>query len=190
MDIIFLNGASSSGKSSIVSALQNLLDDNYLHIGIDKFIGMMPEKTNDWVGETVKDGFYWQQVKLADGELAYRVTAGAYGQKINAAYRQCTANLAQMGLKIIVDDVINGNEELQLWKILLTSYKVIYVGVFCDEAELKHREKTRTDRKIGTAIEQHYRVHQNIDYDFTVNTTKMSALECAKAIATKMKNLD
>ncbi|MBL1241828.1 MAG: chloramphenicol phosphotransferase, partial [OCS116 cluster bacterium] len=44
MDIIFLNGASSTGKTSIVKALQDLLEDNYLHIGIDKFLGMMPEK--------------------------------------------------------------------------------------------------------------------------------------------------
>lgn len=190
MDIIFLNGASSSGKSSIVKALQDLLDDNYLHIGIDKFLGMMPEKTNDWVGETVKDGFYWQKVKLADSAPAYRVIAGAYGKQVNDAYRQCTANLAQMGLKIIVDDIINGNEELQLWKILLKSYRVIYVGVFCDDAELKRREKNRGNRKIGTAIEQYHRVHQDIDYDFTLNTTNMNALDCAMAIATKMKNLD
>lgn len=190
MDIIFLNGASSTGKTSIVKALQDLLEDNYLHIGIDKFLGMMPEKANDWVGETVKDGFYWQQTQLADGTQAYRVTAGTYGKQVNDAYRQCTANLAQMGLKIIVDDIINGNEELQLWKILLKSYRVIYVGVFCDEDTLKRREKSRGDRKIGTAIEQNHRVHQNIDYDFTVNTTNISALDCATAIATKMNNVD
>lgn len=190
MDIIFLNGASSAGKSTIVKDLQNLFEDNYLHIGIDKFIGMMPEKTNDWTGETVKDGFYWQQVNLANGEPAYRVTAGVYGKKINDAYRKCTANLAKMGLKIIVDDVINGNEELQLWKKLLTPYKVIYVGVFCNETKLEHREKSRGDRKIGTAIEQHHRTHQNIDYDFKVNTTNMSSLDCAEAIVTKMKSLN
>ncbi|PCI86337.1 MAG: hypothetical protein COB24_10070 [Hyphomicrobiales bacterium] len=38
-------------------------------------------------------------------------------------------------------------------------------------------------------MERHYRVHQNIDYDFTVNTTNMSALDCAKAIAAKMNDL-
>ncbi|WP_425264034.1 phosphotransferase-like protein, partial [Vibrio parahaemolyticus] len=46
MDVIILNGASSSGKSSIAKELQSILPRNYLHIGIDTFISMMPEKSN------------------------------------------------------------------------------------------------------------------------------------------------
>ncbi|PCI86338.1 MAG: hypothetical protein COB24_10075 [Hyphomicrobiales bacterium] len=57
-----------------------------------------------------------------------------------------------MGLKIIVDDIVNGNEELQLWKILLKSYRVIYVGVFCDETELKRREKTVLTAKLARRL--------------------------------------
>lgn len=190
MDVIFLNGASSCGKTSIVKALQSLLSEPYLHIGIDKFLGMMPEKTNDWVGETVKAGFYWQAAKLADQSIAYRIRSGEYGKKINQAYRQTTANLAQMGLKLIIDDVIDGNEELQLWKILLKPYKTIYVGVYCDENILKIREKARGNRKIGSAIEQQQRVHMNIEYDFKLNTTNISAIECAQAIIAEMEISD
>ena len=43
--IIFINGTSSSGKTSIVRALQDLLDKPYLEAGIDKFIFMMPPAT-------------------------------------------------------------------------------------------------------------------------------------------------
>ncbi|ASA57741.1 phosphotransferase-like protein [Vibrio gazogenes] len=46
MDVIILNGASSSGKSSIARELQAILPRNDLHIGIDTFISMMPEKSN------------------------------------------------------------------------------------------------------------------------------------------------
>lgn len=36
MEVIILNGASSSGKSSIAKELQALLPQYYLHLGIDK----------------------------------------------------------------------------------------------------------------------------------------------------------
>lgn len=188
MDIIFLNGASSSGKSSIVKALQNALPGNYLHIGIDKFLGMMPDKSNDWEGETIRDGFYWQKIKLKDGSPAFKISAGEYGRQINTAYRQTTAKLAAMGLKIIVDDVINGNEELQLWKKLLKPYKTIYIGVHCDIELLIRREKQRGNRKIGTAIEQYHRVHTDIEYDFNVDSGKMSAQDCAMAIISEINS--
>lgn len=40
--IILLNGASSAGKTSIVQALQPILDEAYLEAGIDKFLFMLP----------------------------------------------------------------------------------------------------------------------------------------------------
>ena len=41
--IIYLNGASSSDKSSIAKALQEILDGHYLHTGLDHFSQMLPE---------------------------------------------------------------------------------------------------------------------------------------------------
>jgi len=45
--IIFLNGASSSGKTSILMALQEMLEEPYLNAGIDKFIWMLPKRYLD-----------------------------------------------------------------------------------------------------------------------------------------------
>jgi len=42
--IIFINGTSSSGKTSIVRALQGLLEEPYLDMGLDKFIFMLPKR--------------------------------------------------------------------------------------------------------------------------------------------------
>ncbi|MCB0092442.1 MAG: hypothetical protein KDE54_31355, partial [Caldilineaceae bacterium] len=42
MDVIYLNGPSSAGKTSLARALQSLLPGYYLHIGIDMLIEMMP----------------------------------------------------------------------------------------------------------------------------------------------------
>jgi chloramphenicol 3-O phosphotransferase len=44
--IIILNGASSSGKTSVLNALQIILDEPYLDAGIDKFIWILPNLTS------------------------------------------------------------------------------------------------------------------------------------------------
>lgn len=48
--IIYINGPSSSGKTTLAQLLQQELDPPFLHIGIDRVIGMMPDKLNDWEG--------------------------------------------------------------------------------------------------------------------------------------------
>jgi chloramphenicol 3-O phosphotransferase len=40
--VIYLNGTSSAGKSSIARALQAKLDDLYLHVPLDVFLQMVP----------------------------------------------------------------------------------------------------------------------------------------------------
>lgn len=42
--IIYINGPSSSGKTTLAKALQQVFDQPFLHIGIDRVIGMMPVK--------------------------------------------------------------------------------------------------------------------------------------------------
>jgi len=41
--IILLNGTSSSGKSTLLRGLQQVLSQPYLEMGLDKFIWMLPK---------------------------------------------------------------------------------------------------------------------------------------------------
>lgn len=81
MDLIFLNGPSSAGKSSIARELQHCLDDYYLYLGIDTFIAMMPENANA-LGESDQkaDGFYWQ-TQLLHNQPVKRISSGSFGKK-------------------------------------------------------------------------------------------------------------
>lgn len=57
VQIIYLNGPSSSGKTTLAKALQHAFEKPFLHVGIGKIIGWIPEKINDWTGEIgVKSG--------------------------------------------------------------------------------------------------------------------------------------
>jgi chloramphenicol 3-O phosphotransferase len=46
---IFLNGASSSGKSTLAKALQRALEEPFLHVSSDQFVsaGMLPDRRED-----------------------------------------------------------------------------------------------------------------------------------------------
>jgi chloramphenicol 3-O phosphotransferase len=65
-NIILLNGASSAGKTSILQALQAVLDAPYLNLGIDKFISGL--------------SFPKQERPLWDEVLGYTTLAGPLGR--------------------------------------------------------------------------------------------------------------
>ncbi|WP_052704007.1 chloramphenicol phosphotransferase CPT family protein [Vibrio nigripulchritudo] len=187
MDVIFLNGPSSSGKSTIAKALQSQLAGYYLHIGIDTFISMMPDKANSLGDETQHaDGFYWEKECL-EGRDVFRVRKGQYGIQVNDAYRTTVKHLVESGLKVIVDDVSDGNEEITLWRDVLKGKDCLFVGVICEESLLEQREKSRGDRKLGSAREQLRRVHKNVEYDMWVDTSKESADTIALKIGAKVE---
>lgn len=188
MDVIFLNGASSSGKSAIAKALQAGLDRYYLHVSVDAFIEMMPEKSNNFTDATqTADGFYWRAQPGEDGTV-YRISAGSYGVTVNDAYRTTVRHLINSGLRVIVDDVIDGAQEWAVWQEILAGCNTLLVGVVCEEAELVARERTRGDRMVGSAIEQAHRVHQGMHYDLVIDTTTHSATDCAAQIVACLKD--
>ena len=45
--ILLLNGTSSSGKTSLVKALQTLLPEPFLDAGLDRFLWMLPKRYLD-----------------------------------------------------------------------------------------------------------------------------------------------
>lgn len=60
--IIFLNGISSSGKTTLVRALQDSLDGYYFHTSIDQFIETAPTKfhvSSDGQDPSTADGLLW-----------------------------------------------------------------------------------------------------------------------------------
>ncbi|MFM2484287.1 chloramphenicol phosphotransferase CPT family protein [Celerinatantimonas yamalensis] len=188
MDVIILNGASSSGKSSIAKQLQALLDENYLHIGIDTFIAMMPQRCNALTQpDQTADGFYWKTEQIK-GKQTLRIKSGDYGRQINRAYHSCVKHLINSGLKVIVDDVMNGQKEQQAWLAALGDSSRLFVGVLCEESELLRRENARSDRINGSALEQANRVHEGVNYDLTVSTSSLSAIDCAKQIIWHITN--
>ena len=164
--IILLNGTSSAGKTTIAKALQQVMDAPYLHVPIDSFEDMMPERQK--LGEPGSP--LWQSVF----------------NRMLSGFHHSLAALANTGSNLIVDHLLIQGIEPQNWLTecldLLAPFTVYFVGVHCPLEELRRREQARGDRGIGLAEFQLSRVHRHGIYDLEVDTTVLSAAQCALKI--------
>ncbi|MEV7468110.1 AAA family ATPase [Streptomyces kronopolitis] len=156
--IIFLNGTSSSGKSSIAKELLTLLGETYFHMPVDAFHAMRsgPE--------------------LPPDELA------AMLRRTWRGYHRAVAGMAAAGNNIIVDHLFSEPWRLHDCLALFRPEDVVLVGVRCPLAELERREQARGDRPPGLAARQFPRVHAHGVYDIECDTGSTSALDCARQI--------
>lgn len=180
--IVFLNGPSSSGKTAIAIALQELYFKPLLVFGIDKFFAMMPKKYIGR-GEKAKEGFRYQIVREGKEPIA-KVISGEYGIKVANTAPFVIEALASQGHDVIVDEVILSEDNLKQYVRILKNHKVYFIGIFCSIEELDRREIARGNRVLGLGRDQIEKVHLHTKqyYDLELDTTNTSAFECAKKI--------
>lgn len=156
--IIFLNGTSSSGKSSIAKELLAVLGEPYFHLPVDAFHAMRsgPE--------------------LPPDELALVLKRTWMG------FHRAVAGMAAAGNNIVVDHLFSEPWRLHDCLGLFSPQDVVLVGVHCPLPELERRELARGDRPSGLAARQFDRVHAHGLYDIECDTGSTSALDCARQI--------
>ena len=88
--VILLNGASSSGKSTLATALQAALPQPFLHVSSDQLVqaGMLPHRTSD--GGAFD---WWHQIR----------------PRFFAGFHRCLPAFAEAGNDLIVDHVIESS---------------------------------------------------------------------------------
>ncbi len=157
IQIIYLNGPSSSGKTTFAKALQHAFDDLFLHVGIDKIIGWMPEKVNDWAGGEASLGYSWKKSTDVSGNPIQELQIGPYAERIAKTFQEVVLMLAKMGYHLIIDTVSFGKKQLDEWKALLKDFTVLWIGVNAPLPILEQREKERGNRMVGSARGQFYK---------------------------------
>jgi chloramphenicol 3-O phosphotransferase len=181
--VIFLNGPSSVGKSSLAEILQErLLPRPFLHIGIDTLIAMMPHSMNNWVGEPVEQGFWWHIVKDEQGHRLAHIQAGPFAQRVSESLMDIAVTLLKNGHNLIIDEVCVSEDNFLAWQRKLSPFKSLYVGLFATTKTLEQREGMRKDRMIGSARAQNLIVHQGNHYDISYDTDHLMLDECADII--------
>ena len=172
--VILLNGTSSSGKSSIVEALQDDLPEPYLDAGLDRFLWMLP-------------GRYLER-PLWDDVLGLAVTAGVSGHNLVRGMHRAIAALSQAGCNVVADHVLVED----IWRKdlveQLADLPVYLVGVRCPLEVLEERERSRKNRTLGQARAQYPVVHAGMVYDLEVNTAELSVDDCSVVIRKHIEN--
>jgi chloramphenicol 3-O phosphotransferase len=159
--VIFLNGTSSSGKTSIARELQLMLDPPHFHMSVDAINSMRARQ---------------KSLELDAAELE------AILSRTRAGFHRAVAGMAQAGNDVIADHVLS-----EQWRLLdclevMAGLEVVFVGVRCSPDELSRRERERGDREPGQAAGQQHQVHAHGCYDLECDTTTSSPRECAEQI--------
>ena len=172
--IIFLNGTSSSGKTTLLKALQDKLPDPYLNMGIDKFIWMLPSRYLDR--------------PLWDDVLGNPVQSGPVGLSLFSGMHHAIASTASRGNNVIADHVFVEKAWVDECASLFANMNAYLIGITCPLEVLEQREKDRKDRTLGQARLQFDVIHKYTKYDLELDTSKLSAEECADQVITRLKN--
>jgi chloramphenicol 3-O phosphotransferase len=176
--IILLNGVGSVGKSSIAKALQTITAVPFLHVEMDAFLNMMPERLWDH-----PDGLIFETVQQ-DGKPAIVIKSGPVAARVLRGMRHAVAAMAGQGNNLVVDDVMI-EDEMAEYAALLSGFTLHAVGVFAPLDVLEARERVRGDRLIGLARWQYDRVHQGKRYDLELDASSATPMECAERIKRK-----
>jgi chloramphenicol 3-O phosphotransferase len=149
--IILLNGASSSGKSTLARGLQESLDESFWHFSIDhlKAAKVLPD------------------LRIRSGEFPWSDMRPRFFD----GFHRCLPALAGAGNDLIVEHIVENPEWMQRLLHLLGQLDVFFVGVHCPLPELERRERERGDRRVGEARGDYEITHTFCTYDFEVDST-------------------
>jgi chloramphenicol 3-O phosphotransferase len=179
-DVVFLNGPSSSGKSTLARTLQSLLDYPFVRLDIDDFLEMFPERYQG-LGDRAQLG-----ILQTDDPQGPGVSLGRFGEMFVAGFHHALAAFARQGNKLIVVHLLLDRSWLVQCIELLSEYRILFVGVNCEPGTLDQRELQRCNRSQGFARRHNEVVHSFMSYDMFIDTTRPSPLECAEMVRDKM----
>ena len=159
--IIFLNGVTSSGKTSIVEALQERRDVFFYVVANDLF--------QEMVGEQYLEENYWKY--LSEVIILMYHTAKLY---------------SDLGKNVLIDGILVERDEIKphyekLMEIMKDSPLDI-VEVYCPLDICRKRNIERGDRFESQSDEQAELMSKDIQYTMRVDTSVNSPAECAEQI--------
>ena len=155
---VLLNGPSSSGKSTLAKALQNLIEkkrsERYEVVSIDDFMKGSPNET-----------IYEDDVYAVSGDLCEKAL-----------------EVLGSGSGVIIDHVITSERIFRQLIETLSAYPLRKVNITCPPDVLRERELARGDRCPGSAEASAEFLYPKDGYELTVDTSRGTQAENALLI--------
>jgi chloramphenicol 3-O phosphotransferase len=147
--IIFLNGTSSAGKSTLAKALRETLSEPFCYYASDQ----LADAGFRTIRRVRHGGARGEREKFFDG------------------FHRSIAAFAEAGNDLIVEHIVEEQSWADQLAALLAGLDVFWIGVHAPIDELERRELERGDRSIGEA-RYHLKTHGFCRYDLNVDTTE------------------
>lgn len=180
--IVILNGAPRSGKSSIARVIQETFEGAWMNLGVDVFMRATPRKHQPGMG-------------LRPGEAGHPV-APLVPVLMAAAYESIAAH-SRCGLNVVVDVGHHDAAVLADCARRLDGLPVLFVGVRCPiEVIMARRAASEAGHYLvgatGDAVPEPVRrwqeqVHGPWSYDLEVDTSALDPGECARLIRRRLE---
>ncbi len=182
--IVILNGTPRSGKSSIATMIQNMFEGVWMNLGVDRFKQMTPQRYQPGIG--LRPGGERPDLEPLI-VILYR------------AMYETIALHSRLGLNVVVDV---GHHDayavprgiLPTCARLLEGLPVLFVGVRCPLEVIMQRRRatwpvgTADDGSVPQAVSLWQQaVHVPGIYDLEVDTSVLSAEECADVIHQRLE---
>lgn len=169
--IVFMNGTSSSGKTSIAKELLKQSKIPFQHISVDDFF----HNYDDFIDKKYPN---LEPIVEVDQHTVAQIIFDPIGSLCYSTVKLFSA----MGVNVILDTVVENEKGFSACQDLFSGHPVLFVGVICSREELARREQARGDRAIGLAHAQFDNVYAFEKYDVEVNTEELSPEACAEKI--------
>lgn len=161
--ILFLHGASSSGKTTLAHAVLAQSDRPMWHLSIDHF----------------RDAGVWDMAQFGPGRADWPAHRAAYFEGFHAAL----GAIAEAGNDILLEHIL----DTPGWDTDLTArfakHDVFFVGLITAQDHLARRERARGDRPLGSAVKDAAHIHEGRHYDLVLDGTKAPGENARKLIA-------
>lgn len=159
--VVFLNGVTSSGKTTIVDAIQSRSDEFFYVVANDLFEQM--------IGDNYLREDYWKY--LSEVIIMMYYTAKLFSDQ---------------GKNVLIDGILVERPELrphfEKVKDIFDGYPLYIIEVFCPLEICRQRNIEREDRTEDQSDWQNKIMAEDIPYNCTVNTHLNSPEECADSI--------
>ena len=183
--IVILNGAPRSGKSSIATVIQDTFDGVWMNLGVDVFVRAVTPKR------------YRPGMGLRPGEEGHELTPLL--PRFYAALYDSIAAHSRSGLNVVVDVAHHDPKILADSARRLAGLPVLFVGVRCPiDVVMRRRNAGQVGREgeyavgsnaepIPPPVERWQRdVHIPGIYDVEVDTSVVSPEQCAAVIRRRL----